>query len=114
MTCVSTFALAVVLAASDPDPPPRTWDPEVGHRHPGLPAPTTTHIVHRHAAILTSIGATLAVGGAIVLGVGLHDNNEGRQVGGASLAAFGVSLLVMGIILWLWPGPVPPGWHASS
>jgi hypothetical protein len=92
----SALALALVLVTTAPPPE----------------APEMRHTVHRNAAILTGVAATALLGGATILGFGIHDQHTGTVTGGAALIGVGVTVLVIAIFAWLWPGPFPP-WHAS-
>jgi hypothetical protein len=92
MACVTPLALALALAATPPE--------------------TTTTTMHRHAAILSAVGITAMVGGATVLGLGVHAQHAGTEVGGVALASLGLTVLVLAIVTWVWPGPGLP-WHAS-
>lgn len=98
MFCAPTLALALTLAAT----PPYTVVPE----------PETPKYVHRHAAIFSAVGVATTITGGAVLGVGIHRQIEGTEIGGAMVLAFGVSLVVLSIFMWVWPGPVP--WRAAS
>lgn len=60
------------------------------------------------AEVLGGLGAAVGMCGAAFLGAGSSmttDDGRGTAlvVGGAGLAAFGVSLIVLALVTWVWP-----------
>jgi hypothetical protein len=59
--------------------------------------------IERRAAIVTGVGIAFAVGGGVTIGAGFATHEERLWVGGAALIGVGVHLLALAVIAWLWP-----------